>query len=60
MATVAPRGGVTIMLLTVGALIALAATVIVYRALTPPRANPEGLGRMSQQWLVENRASDRP
>jgi hypothetical protein len=48
------------MLLTVGALLALAATVIVYRAFAPPRENPEGLGRMSQQWLVENRASDRP
>ena len=59
MATLAPRGEVNIMLLTVGALIALAVTVI-YRTFAPPRANPEGLGRMSQQWLVENRVSDRP
>jgi hypothetical protein len=48
------------MLFTVGALITFTAAVTLYRVFAPVRPNPEGHGWMSQQWLVEHRASDRP
>jgi hypothetical protein len=47
------------MFLFFGALITVSAAVVLYRVLVPRQPKPEDLGWMSQQWLVEHRASER-
>ena len=47
------------MLLTLGALITVTASVIFYRVWGPARVHPENHGSMSHQWLVEHRATER-
>jgi len=47
------------MYLILGALIAIAASVVLYRTLVPRQPKQEDFGWMSQQWLIEHRASER-
>jgi hypothetical protein len=42
-----------------GALITLSVAVVLYRVVVPRQPKQEDLGWMSQQWLIEHRASER-
>ena len=48
------------MLLIAGAIVVLIAVVIVLRMRVPGGVNSSTLGWMSEQWLVEHRASNLP
>ena len=48
------------MLFIVGLVIVLYAVVLIYRMVVPRRMNAAPLGRMSEQWLAEHRASQLP
>ena len=48
------------MLLIIGVLLAAIAAVIVYRTRVPGGVNDAQLGRISERWLAEHRASNQP